>query len=190
MHSFDAGNFAGKQGKDSIGMPGSDPSGETGIMKMADNAAAEKSGAAKHGHARRHDAKVSRQLRLSHSHSPGGQSRHRAGASQKALVSRQGLTSVDTSSIESTSQRTCASRAHSFQRPAGVLFILKSDRGGLLRHRHPYGVELCVALFDAASPLVPGNGGTDMIRASALACSGDFLLRLAGCQSKNPIAQI
>jgi hypothetical protein len=29
-----------------------------------------------------------------------------------------------------------------------------------------------------------------MVRASALACSDDFLLRLAGCQSKNPIDQI
>jgi len=45
-------------------------------------------------------------------------------------------------------------------------------------------------LFDAASPLVPGNRGTDMVRTSALACSGDFALRLAGCQSKDLIAQI
>jgi hypothetical protein len=80
MHSFDAGTFAGQQGRDRIGMAGSDPSGETGIMKMADNAAAEKSGAAKNSHARRHDAKVSRRLRLSYSHSTGDQSRHRPGA--------------------------------------------------------------------------------------------------------------
>jgi hypothetical protein len=51
MHSFDAGNFAGKQERHCIGMPGSDPSDETGILKMAHNAAAEKSGAAKYGHA-------------------------------------------------------------------------------------------------------------------------------------------
>jgi hypothetical protein len=69
MHSFDAGNFAGKQGKDRIGMPASDPGGEIGIMKMAHNATAEKSRAAKYGHAGRHDAKVSRRLQLSHSHS-------------------------------------------------------------------------------------------------------------------------
>jgi hypothetical protein len=104
MHSFDAGTFAGKQGRDRIGMAGSDPSGEIGIMKMADNAAAEKSGAAKYSHARRHDAKVSRRLRLSYSHSTGDQSRHRAGASQKAIGSRQesGMISVDNSSIEFT----------------------------------------------------------------------------------------
>ena len=52
-----------------LGMSGSDPNGETGIMKMADNAPAEKSGAAKYSHTRRHDAKVSRRLRLSYSHS-------------------------------------------------------------------------------------------------------------------------
>src|SRR5712671_6776808 len=58
-------------------MLASDPSDETGIMEMAHNATAEKSGAAKYGHAQGHDAKVSPQLRLSHSHSTGGQSRHR-----------------------------------------------------------------------------------------------------------------
>jgi len=47
-------------------MPASDPGDETGIMKMADNAAAEKSSAAKYGHAQSHDATVSRQLRLSY----------------------------------------------------------------------------------------------------------------------------
>jgi hypothetical protein len=33
------------------------------------------------------------------------------------------------------------------------------------------------------------NGGADMIWASALACSGDFLLRLAACQGKDLIAE-
>ena len=65
-----------------------------------------------------------------------------------------------------------------------------SDGGRLLRPRRPYGVELFIALFNAARPLVPGNSGTDMVRASALACYGDFPLCLAGCQSKNLIAQI
>ena len=66
MHAFDAGNFAGKQGKDRVGMPGSDPSDEIGIMKMADNAAAEKSGAAKYGHtSARHVTKVSCRPELS-----------------------------------------------------------------------------------------------------------------------------
>jgi hypothetical protein len=51
------------------------------------------------------------------------------------------------------------------------------------------GVEFPVALFDAADTLVPGNGGADMIWASALACSGDFLLRLTACQGKDLIAE-
>jgi hypothetical protein len=46
-----------------------------------------------------------------------------------------------------------------------------------------------VALFDAASPLVPGDDDANMVRASALACSGDFLLRFAGCQGKDLIPQ-
>ena len=66
MHCFKAGHVAGKQGWGCIGMSGSDPNSETGIMKMADNAAAEKSSAAKYGHAQSHDATVSRQLRLSY----------------------------------------------------------------------------------------------------------------------------
>ena len=84
MHRFEAGDFAGKQLRDRTGMPASDPRDETGIMQMKDNAAAEKSGPAKDGHAERHDAKVSRQLRLSHSHFTAGQSRHRAAPSQCA----------------------------------------------------------------------------------------------------------
>jgi len=38
-------------------------------MKMADNAAAEKPGAAKYSHVQRHEAKVSPRLQLSHSNS-------------------------------------------------------------------------------------------------------------------------
>jgi len=38
MHSFNAGTLVGKQGRDRIGMPGSDSSDEIGITKMADNA--------------------------------------------------------------------------------------------------------------------------------------------------------
>src|SRR3984893_3602394 len=77
MHSFDAGTFAGKQGRHCIGMPASDPSGETGIMEMAHNATAEKSGAAKYGHAQWHDTKVSPQLRLSRARRYPGRHRHR-----------------------------------------------------------------------------------------------------------------
>src|SRR5271156_2547044 len=71
----------------------------------------------------------------------------------------------------------------------GALFIPVSDCGALHRPRRLRGVELPVALFYAASPLVPGNDDADMVRASPLACSGDFLLRLAGCQGKNLLAK-
>ena len=70
-----------------------------------------------------------------------------------------------------------------------ALAILLSDRGALRRVGRWCGVELPVALFEAASPLVPGNRGADMVRASSLACSGDFLLRLAGCQDQDLIAE-
>jgi len=59
----------------------------------------------------------------------------------------------------------------------------------LLRLTRLYGIELPIARFDAASPLVSGNRGADMVRASILTCSGDFLLRLAGCQGKNLIVE-
>jgi len=65
---------------------------------------------------------------------------------------------------------------------------LRSDRSTLLYSRRLHSVEPPVTLFDAASPLVPGNRGANMVRTSAFACSGDFLLRLAGCQSKDLIA--
>ena len=87
MHSFDAADFAGEQRRHCTGMPASDPSDETGIMEMADNAAAEKPGAAKYSHVQRHEAKVSPRLRLSHSNSTARQTQHRAGASQTAFAS-------------------------------------------------------------------------------------------------------
>ena len=40
-----------------------------------------------------------------------------------------------------------------------------------------------------AGPPVPGDDDADMVRASSLACGGDFLLRLAGCQGKDLIPQ-
>jgi hypothetical protein len=64
-----------------------------------------------------------------------------------------------------------------------------SDRGALHRLRRLRGVELPVTLFAAASALVPGNDNADMVRPSPLACSGDFLLRLAGRQGKHLIAE-
>jgi hypothetical protein len=36
---------------------------------------------------------------------------------------------------------------------------------------------------------VPGNRGADMVRASPFARGGNFLLRLAGCEGKDLIAQ-
>jgi hypothetical protein len=36
---------------------------------------------------------------------------------------------------------------------------------------------------------VPGNRSADMVGASSLACSGDFRLRLPGCQDKDLIAE-
>src|ERR1700730_14536734 len=51
------------------------------------------------------------------------------------------------------------------------------------------GVELSIPLFDTAGPLVPGNRGADVVRASPLACGGDFLLRLAGCQGTDLIGE-
>ena len=63
-------------------------------------------------------------------------------------------------------------------------------RSVLLRPSRMRGVELPVTLFDAAGSLVPRKRSADMVWAGALACSGNFLLRLAGCQSKNPIAEV
>ena len=51
------------------------------------------------------------------------------------------------------------------------------------------GVEFPVALFDAASPFVSGKDDADVVWAGAFACSGDFLLRFAGCQGENLIPQ-
>jgi hypothetical protein len=70
--------------------------------------------------------------------------------------------------------------------PSGCRLHPMSDCGALLR---PRGVEPAIALFDAPSPLVPGNDDPDMIWPSALACRGDFQPRLAGRQSKDLFAQ-
>ncbi|MGA7261897.1 MAG: hypothetical protein WBX30_13520 [Stellaceae bacterium] len=64
---------------------------------------------------------------------------------------------------------------------------MDSLRSLLLGLRRLCGVELPVALFDAASALVPRNRRADMVRASTVACGGDFLLRLADCQGKDLI---
>jgi hypothetical protein len=64
-----------------------------------------------------------------------------------------------------------------------------SDRGALLRLCRLCGVQFPVALFDATRPFVPGNDDTDVVWTSPLACGRYFLLRLAGCQGKDLIAE-
>src|SRR5438270_10941176 len=71
----------------------------------------------------------------------------------------------------------------------GTRFVPLSHCGVLHHLRRLRVVEFPVALFDAASPLVAGDGGADMVRASSLACSGDFLLRLAICESEHLVAK-
>jgi hypothetical protein len=73
---------------------------------------------------------------------------------------------------------------------AGPAFfsIPVSDRGALRRLSRLRRVELPFALLNAASPLVPGEGGADMVWASAFASGGDLLLGLAGCQGKDLIS--
>ena len=66
---------------------------------------------------------------------------------------------------------------------------LMSDGGALPHPGRLSRVEFPVALFDAASALVPSDDDADMVRAGALASGGDFLLRFAGCQGKDLIPQ-
>src|SRR5690348_3116058 len=73
-----------------------------------------------------------------------------------------------------------------------------NNAGGLCRwlDRSGFGllgrlrrIELAVALFDAAGPLVPGDRDADVVGAHPLACRGDFLLRPAVCQGKDLISE-
>ena len=64
-----------------------------------------------------------------------------------------------------------------------------SDRSALFCSGRLRGVELSIPLFDAAGPPMPGYGGADVVRASALARSGDLRLRLAVSQGKNLIIE-
>ena len=52
---------------------------------------------------------------------------------------------------------------------SGQRFFCGVRPRGAAASRRLHGVELPIALFDAASPFVPGNRGADMVRASALA---------------------
>ena len=78
---------------------------------------------------------------------------------------------------------------HLFRSPRGRRFLSGSERGVLLCPGRLCGVEFPVALFDAASPFVSCKDDADVVWASAFACSGDFLLRFAGCQGKDLIPQ-
>jgi len=70
-----------------------------------------------------------------------------------------------------------------------LFFIPVSDPGALHGPRRLHRVELSVALFNAASPLVPREGHANMVWAGAFACGGDLLLRLAVCQGKDLIVE-
>jgi hypothetical protein len=72
---------------------------------------------------------------------------------------------------------------------AGAFLFPGSDRGSLLCPPRLSGVELPVALFDAASALVSSDHYADMIRAGSLASGSYFLLCLSGCQGKDLIPQ-
>jgi hypothetical protein len=84
-------------------MPRGNSNGEIGIEQMADNAAAEKSGAAKYSHASRtHSAKVPRRLRPSYSHYSSSNRPKQAPTGAQAIVAttkRSGVISVGNSWI-------------------------------------------------------------------------------------------
>src|SRR5215469_4101802 len=90
-------------------------------------------------------------------------------------------------------KRSSAGADHTLLRgsPAGLLPVIPAPTLVRPAHCPPRlsGAELPVALFNAASALVPGNGGADVVWASPLARCGDLLLRLARCQRKDPIIE-
>jgi len=102
-------------------------------------------------------------------------------APRKAPANRDALTTLQLRDANTSSS--------SFRCRPTLFFIPASDCDAMLRPGRLYGIELPIALFDAAGPLVPGNRSADMVRASTFACSGDFLLRLAGCQGKDLIVE-
>jgi hypothetical protein len=65
----------------------------------------------------------------------------------------------------------------SFTESADALFYRASNRDALLRHGGPCGIELPIALFDAAGPLVSGNRNADMVRASTFALSAPPMMQ-------------
>src|SRR5207302_2021158 len=80
-------------------------------------------------------------------------------------------------------------RSHLQRGASQHLLRSASDRSALFCSCRLRGVELPIPLFDAAGPPVPGYGGADVVRASALARRGDLRLRLAVSQGKNLIIE-
>ena len=67
--------------------------------------------------------------------------------------------------------------------------IPASNHDALLHRRRLCGVELTVAFFEAAGPLMPSNDDADMVRTRPLTRGGYFVLRLAACQGKDLIPE-
>jgi hypothetical protein len=80
-------------------------------------------------------------------------------------------------------------RSHLQRGASQHLLRSASDRSALFCSGRLRGVEFSIPLFDAAGPPMPGYGGADVVRASALASSGDLRLRLAVSQGKNLIIE-
>src|SRR5215469_7129876 len=97
---------------------------------------------------------------------------------------------ADRDALSTLHRRDSNTSTGSFRSRPTLFLSRPSDCDALLRPGRLCGIQLPVALFDAAGPLVPGNRGADMVWAGVLACSGDFLLRLTGCQGKDLIAEV
>ena len=108
-------------------------------------------------------------------------------AGARALARRQAKSGSYDSDDASQSRPTGLSHITEPSRPDAS--CPESERGVWLCPGRLCGVEFPVALFDAASPFVSGKDDADVVWASAFACSGDFLLRFAGCQGKDLIPQ-
>ena len=102
---------------------------------------------------------------------------------------RNGLYSFPGSTLRSAECRTQRNSRQGVSRPRknSAFPVLHRDVS-FCSGRLP-GVEPSIPLFDPTGPLVPGNGSADVVRASALARSGDLRLRLAVCEGKHLIIE-
>jgi hypothetical protein len=80
-----------------------------------------------------------------------------------------GASVATTHPVEAKTKKSTTIASRSKPPAAASRFHLVSDCGALLRLRRLPGVELPIALLDAASPLVPRNDDTDMVRTRPLA---------------------